>query len=144
MRCEGTDAVLPKARLRAVLAARVLSHQPDFAQHRLGFARVRGDETLKSLAAEESIAELKDVLMGSDMVFITAGMGGGTGTGAAPVVAKIARELGILTVGVVTRPFEFEGKNRALQAENGIKNILIRWHRKYLKQLKTDWIQKGL
>lgn len=82
-----------------------------------------GDPEKGRLAAEESEAELRDVLTGSDMLFITAGMGGGTGTGAAPVIAKIARELGILTVGVVTRPFEFEGKHRAMQAEVGIKNI---------------------
>ena len=82
-----------------------------------------GDPEKGKLAAEESEAELRDVLTGADMVFITAGMGGGTGTGAAPVVAKIAREMGILTVGVVTRPFQFEGKQRAMQAEAGTKNI---------------------
>ena len=82
-----------------------------------------GDPEKGKLAAEESEAELRDILAGSDLVFITAGMGGGTGTGAAPIVAKVARELGILTVGVVTRPFEFEGKQRAMQAEAGIKNI---------------------
>lgn len=74
-------------------------------------------------AAEESLEEIKDILTGADMVFITAGMGGGTGTGAAPVVAKIAREMGILTVAVVTKPFDFEGRRRMLQAETGIKNL---------------------
>jgi cell division protein FtsZ len=64
-----------------------------------------------------------DVLEGSDMVFITAGMGGGTGTGAAPVVAQVAKEMGILTVAVVTRPFSFEGKKRALVADNGIRDL---------------------
>ncbi len=76
-----------------------------------------------SRAAEESIEELKDALAGAEMVFVTAGMGGGTGTGAAPVVAKIAQEMGVLTVGVVTKPFEFEGKRRMAQAEGGIEKL---------------------
>ena len=70
-------------------------------------------------AAEESSDEIAQIMKGADMVFITAGMGGGTGTGAAPVVANIAKELGILTVGVVTRPFTFEGRRRADAASNG-------------------------
>ncbi|HZJ48662.1 MAG TPA: cell division protein FtsZ, partial [Acidimicrobiia bacterium] len=68
-------------------------------------------------AAEEHRAELEDALTGADMVFITAGEGGGTGTGAAPVVAEVARSLGALTVGVVTRPFGFEGRRRSVAAE---------------------------
>ena len=71
-------------------------------------------------AAEESREQISNVLKGSDMVFITAGMGGGTGTGAAAVIAAIAKELGILTVGIVTKPFAFEGKRRMEQAEDGI------------------------
>ncbi len=71
-------------------------------------------------AAEESRDEITAALKGTDMVFITAGMGGGTGTGAAPVVAEIARDMGILTVGIVTKPFAFEGRRRMEQAENGI------------------------
>jgi cell division protein FtsZ len=71
-------------------------------------------------AAEESKEQLEEALRGADMVFVTAGMGGGTGTGAAPVIAQIARDLGALTVGVVTRPFTFEGKKRANQAAGGI------------------------
>lgn len=71
-------------------------------------------------AAEESRESLENVLKGADMVFVTAGMGGGTGTGAAPEIAAIARELGALTVGVVTRPFTFEGRKRSLQADQGI------------------------
>lgn len=71
-------------------------------------------------AAEESKEQLEEVLKGSDMVFVTAGMGGGTGTGAAPVIAQIARDLGALTVGVVTRPFTFEGRKRSNQAAGGI------------------------
>ncbi|MBR4071352.1 MAG: cell division protein FtsZ [Clostridia bacterium] len=71
-------------------------------------------------SAEESIEEIKDSLTGADMVFITTGMGGGTGTGAAPVVAKVAKEMGMLTIGIVTKPFAFEGKKRLTQAEAGI------------------------
>ncbi len=72
-------------------------------------------------SAEEHADEIKEALKGSDMVFITAGEGGGTGTGAAPVVAEIARELGALTIGVVTKPFEFEGSHRRRQAEEGVE-----------------------
>jgi len=75
-------------------------------------------------AAEESLEEIKKMLEGTQMVFVTAGMGGGTGTGAAPIVAKTAKDMGILTVGVVTKPFAFEGKVRMAQAEAGIKNLL--------------------
>lgn len=71
-------------------------------------------------AAEESKEQIEQVLKGADMVFVTAGMGGGTGTGAAPVIAQIAKELGALTVGVVTRPFSFEGRRRAAHAQAGI------------------------
>ncbi|MBE6614671.1 MAG: cell division protein FtsZ [Ruminococcaceae bacterium] len=74
-------------------------------------------------AAEESIEEIQNAIAGADMVFVTAGMGGGTGTGAAPIVARIAREMGILTVGIVTKPFLFEGKRRMTQAETGIANL---------------------
>jgi cell division protein FtsZ len=74
-------------------------------------------------AAEAHRAELEEVLKGSDMVFITAGEGGGTGTGGAPIVAEVARNLGALTVGVVTRPFGFEGRRRALHAEEGIQEL---------------------
>ena len=74
-------------------------------------------------AAEESREEIKSKLQDADMVFITAGMGGGTGTGAAPVVADVAKELGALTVGVVTKPFSFEGRKRAQQAEMGITDL---------------------
>ena len=74
-------------------------------------------------AAEEDRERIKEILRGADMVFITAGMGGGTGTGAAPVFAEIAKELGILTVAIVTKPFSFEGKQRALSAEDGIRRL---------------------
>ncbi|QMT61255.1 MULTISPECIES: cell division protein FtsZ [unclassified Legionella] len=93
-----------------------------------------GDELTKGLgaganpqigreAAEEDRDHIREILSGADMVFITAGMGGGTGTGAAPVFAEIAKELGILTVAVVTKPFSFEGKQRALAAEDGIRRL---------------------
>ncbi len=74
-------------------------------------------------AAEESRAEVAEALKGADMVFVTAGMGGGTGTGAAPIVAQTAKEMGILTIGVVTKPFTFEGKKRLFQADRGIDNL---------------------
>ncbi|PXY19517.1 cell division protein FtsZ [Prauserella muralis] len=74
-------------------------------------------------AAEDHREEIEEVLKGADMVFVTAGEGGGTGTGGAPVVAQIARKLGALTIGVVTRPFSFEGKRRARQAEDGIQQL---------------------
>lgn len=78
-----------------------------------------GDPKIGRAAAEESAEELYEVLKGSDMVFVTAGLGGGTGTGAAPVVAQIAKEINALTIGVVTRPFTFEGTHRANSAEIG-------------------------
>ena len=74
-------------------------------------------------SAEESKAEISEVLRGADMVFVTAGMGGGTGTGAAPIVAQVAKEMGILTIAVVTKPFTFEGKKRLSQAERGIESL---------------------
>ncbi len=82
-----------------------------------------GNPSLARTAAEEAWGRMEETLQGADMVFITAGMGGGTGTGAAPVVAQAAREMGILTVGVVTKPFEFEGRRRAQIAMAGIDEI---------------------
>ena len=75
------------------------------------------------LSAEESIDEITAAIKGADMIFVTAGMGGGTGTGAAPVVAKIAKEMGVLTVGIVTKPFKFEGPRRMMQADEGIAEL---------------------
>ena len=74
-------------------------------------------------SAEESKAEIAEAVKGADMVFVTSGMGGGTGTGAAPIVASIAKEMGILTIAVVTKPFTFEGKKRLTQAERGIESL---------------------
>ena len=84
---------------------------------------VGGNPELGTKAAEESVEDLQEILQGSDMVFITAGMGGGTGTGASPVVARIAREVGALTIGVVTRPFNWEGSVRAETARAGIERL---------------------
>src|SRR5213075_2591807 len=94
----------------------------------IGSAATRGlgagaDPAVGLAAAQESRDELKEALKGADMVFVTAGEGGGTGTGGAPVVAEIARELEALTVGVVTKPFSFEGRRRATQAEVGIATL---------------------
>jgi cell division protein FtsZ len=81
------------------------------------------DPEVGRLAAEEHRADIEEALQGADMVFITAGMGGGTGTGGAPVVAEVAKSVGALTIGVVTRPFTFEGRRRAMQAEKGIQVV---------------------
>ena len=94
----------------------------------IGSAATRGlgagaDPTVGQAAAHESRDELKEALKGADMIFITAGEGGGTGTGGAPILADLGRELGALTVGVVTKPFGFEGRKRAQQAEQGIDNL---------------------
>ncbi|MBA4175795.1 MAG: cell division protein FtsZ [Leptothrix sp. (in: Bacteria)] len=75
------------------------------------------------VAAEEAVENIKQAIAGAHMLFITAGMGGGTGTGAAPVIARVAKEMGILTVGVVTKPFEFEGKRRGKQADDGVSEL---------------------
>jgi cell division protein FtsZ len=98
------------------------------AKLHIGSAATRGlgagaDPGVGQAAAQESRDELKESLKGADMVFVTAGEGGGTGTGAAPVVAELAREIGALTVGVVTKPFAFEGRKRAQQAEAGIDRL---------------------
>ena len=82
-----------------------------------------GNPSVGEQAAEESIEDIANIIRGADMVFITTGMGGGTGTGAAPIVAKIAKELGILTIGVVTKPFAFEGPKRMRLAEAGIAQL---------------------
>src|SRR6266496_1590458 len=94
----------------------------------IGAEKTRGlgagaDPEIGLAAAQESRDELKDALKGADMVFITAGEGGGTGTGGAPIVAELGQEIGALTVGVVTRPFAFEGRKRADQAERGVDQL---------------------
>ena len=80
-----------------------------------------GNPEIGQKSAEENLEDLEKFIAGSDMVFVTCGMGGGTGTGAAPIIAKIAKDMGILTVGVVTRPFRFEGRKRGEHADLGIK-----------------------
>ncbi len=82
-----------------------------------------GDPEIGRKAAEESIEDLRDAVKGADMVFVTAGMGGGTGTGASPIVARLAKEEGALTIGVVTKPFSFEGARRRHVAEEGLKEL---------------------
>ncbi|MBO9323158.1 MAG: cell division protein FtsZ, partial [Roseiflexus sp.] len=82
-----------------------------------------GNPVIGQKAAEETTEEIYEALKGADMVFITAGMGGGTGTGASPVIASIAQDLGMLTVGVVTKPFSFEGNHRRKTAEQGIEQL---------------------
>ena len=84
---------------------------------------VGGNQELGAQAAEESLDQIQELLEGADMVFITAGMGGGTGTGAAPIIAGVAKNMGALTVAVVTKPFDFEGKRRMEVAEEGLNNL---------------------
>lgn len=108
--------------------AQALSHNDAPTKINIGRALTKGlgagaDPKTGTQAAEESIEEIKDVLEGSDMVFITCGEGGGTGTGASSVIAQKAKEMGILTVGVVTKPFSFEGPRRTNQAADGIKEL---------------------
>lgn len=100
--------------------APVVMHIGERASRGLGAG---GNPEIGERAAEESEDELRQLLKGSDMVFVTSGMGGGTGTGASPVVARLAREAGALTIGVVTRPFAFEGSQRAKSAETGIEKL---------------------
>src|ERR1700755_2711651 len=110
-------AVNTDAQALMVCDADVKIHIGSAAAPRL---RARADPAVGQAAAQESRDELKEALKGADMIFITAGEGGGTGTGSAPIVAELGRELGALTVGVVTKPFGFEGRKRAQQAEQGI------------------------
>jgi cell division protein FtsZ len=108
--------------------AQALNHSLADHQLQIGAKLTKGlgagaDPAIGRKAAEESKEELYNLLQGADMVFITAGMGGGTGTGAAPIVAEVSKEIGALTVGVVTRPFSFEGRKRSEQAETGIQEL---------------------
>src|SRR5438876_6748037 len=132
----GTNAVnrMVDARLTGVEfiavntdAQALMMSDADLKRH-IGSAETRGlgagaDPVVGRAAAQESRDELKEALKGADMVFVTAGEGGGTGTGGAPIVAELARELHALTVGVVTKPFVFEGRKRSQQAELGIDNL---------------------
>src|SRR6187397_2832866 len=113
-------AVNTDAQALLMTEADVKIHVGSKATRRLGAG---ADPRIGLAAAQESRDELKEALKGADMVFVTAGEGGGTGTGGAPVVAEIGQEIGALTVGVVTRPFGFEGRKRADQAEHGIDQL---------------------
>ena len=132
----GGNAVnrMVKCNIKDVEFVAVNSDKPALSKSSATHKILIGEKTTKGMgagakpevglkAAEESREAITDVLTGCEMVFITAGMGGGTGTGAAPVVAKIAKDMGILTVGVVTTPFAFEGKRRMQQAQEGIKEL---------------------
>jgi len=108
--------------------SQALYHSEAATKINIGKATTRGlgagsNPDLGRQAAEESIEEIKDAIDGADMIFITCGLGGGTGTGGGPVIAEAARELGILTVAVVTRPFSFEGQRRKTQADEGLENL---------------------
>lgn len=108
--------------------AQALYHNEAPRKINIGRATTRGlgagaNPDIGKQAAEESIEELKESLEGADMLFITCGLGGGTGTGAAPIIAELAKDMGILTVGVMTKPFSFEGHRRNQQAHDGIENL---------------------
>jgi cell division protein FtsZ len=108
--------------------AQALYHSEAPTKINIGKATTRGlgagaNPDIGRQAAEESVDEIREAIEGSDMVFITCGLGGGTGTGGSPVIANVAKELGILTVAVVTRPFTFEGKRRAGHADEGFENL---------------------
>jgi cell division protein FtsZ len=108
--------------------AQALQHSPAEVKIRIGdkltkVLGVGGDPTRGERAAEESSDELLEALRGAEMVFVTAGMGGGTGTGASPIVAEVAKDAGALTIGVVTKPFGFEGQKRRVQADEGIQRL---------------------
>jgi cell division protein FtsZ len=119
---EGVDFVV------ANTDAQALQQSKSVSKVQLGIKVTEGlgagaKATIGAAAAEESIEQIVDHLAGAHMCFITAGMGGGTGTGAAPIIAQAARELGVLTVGVVTKPFQFEGAKRMRQAEDGVEAL---------------------
>ena len=109
---------------RQILENSKATHKILIGEKVTGMMGAGGDPVVGKKAAEESRDVISEALRSTDMVFITAGMGGGTGTGAAPVVAEVARELGALTVGIVTKPFKFEGRKRMQQAEDGIRELV--------------------
>jgi len=129
---------------KQILGESVATHKIQIGERTTRGLGCGGDPGIGMKAAEESREAITDILRGADMVFITAGMGGGTGTGAAPIIAEISKEMGILTVGVVTKPFKFEGKLRMEQAVAGINRLnacvdsLIVIPNEHLKRLKND------
>ena len=108
---------------RPALAKSAASHKIEIGEKSYQRSRRGAKPEVGTRAAEESREAITDAVTGAEMVFITAGMGGGTGTGAAPVVAKIAKDMGILTLAFVTTPFAFEGKRRMNQAKEGIEDL---------------------
>jgi cell division protein FtsZ len=114
----GVDFIIANTDAQALVSSKV-RHKIQIGPKATGGLGAGSDPGVGVKASEESRHEIEQALEGSDMVFITAGMGGGTGTGAAPVVAEIARELGALTIGVITKPFSFEGRQRKMIAEEG-------------------------
>jgi len=129
---------------KQILGESIATHKIQIGERTTRGLGCGGDPGIGMKAAEESREAITDILRGADMVFITAGMGGGTGTGAAPIIAEISKEMGILTVGVVTKPFKFEGRLRMEQAVSGIARLnacvdsLIVIPNEHLKRLKTD------
>jgi len=129
---------------KQILGESIATHKIQIGERTTRGLGCGGDPGIGMKAAEESREAITDILRGADMVFLTAGMGGGTGTGAAPIIAEISKEMGILTVGVVTKPFKFEGRLRMEQAVNGINRLnacvdsLIVIPNEHLKRLKAD------
>src|SRR4051794_24372103 len=121
-RLEGVDFIAANTDLQALEMNQASIKIPLGTKLTKGLGAGANPEIGRSSAMEDR-DRIAEVLEGADMVFVTAGMGGGTGTGAAPIIAEVARELGALTVGVVTKPFPFEGKKRRRQAEEGILNL---------------------
>lgn len=121
-RMDGVEFIAANTDLQALEANQASAKIPLGSTLTKGLGAGANPEVGRSSAMEDR-ERIADMLRGADMVFVTAGMGGGTGTGAAPVIAEIAKEVGALTVGVVTKPFAFEGKKRRMQAEEGIANL---------------------
>lgn len=120
---QGVDFISVNTDAQALLHAQATSTKLQIGEKLTKGLGSGGDPEIGRQAAEESTEKIKDMLEGSDMVFLAAGMGGGTGTGAASVIAKIAKDLGALTIAVVTKPFTFEGTRRMVNAEDGIESL---------------------
>jgi cell division protein FtsZ len=129
---------------KQILGESAATHKIQIGERTTRGTGAGGDPAVGAKAAEESREAITDILRGADMVFITAGMGGGTGTGAAPIIAEVSKEMGILTIGVVTKPFRFEKEHRMNQAIAGIQRLaacvdsLIVIPNEHLKRLKAD------
>ena len=118
-----------RVRQAATIIERQVAHMTEMVDDLLDVSRVTrglgsgGEPSVGRRAADESRELIAETVQGADMVFVTAGEGGGTGTGGAPIVAQVARSLGALTIGVVTRPFGFEGRRRQVQADQGVEDL---------------------